>query len=53
MFLMHNIFRYMTQNQIQKSYLWVNCDNTIVKEKIHLKNGFKTDGLKDYTFIKL
>jgi hypothetical protein len=49
--LLFNMFNYMKIRNIEKSYLWINSGNTIVK-KIHQLFGAKPDGLKDYTFIK-
>jgi hypothetical protein len=51
LFLLFNAFNYMKDKNIEKSYLWLNSENTTVKQ-IYQMFRYKPDGLKDYTFTK-
>lgn len=51
LFLYLNAFNYMSKLGIEKSTIWVRCDN-IRPKKIYLSWGYQPDGLKDYTFLK-
>ena len=51
LFLLFNFFGYMASININKTYLWINCNNLKVIKMYQLM-GYKEDGLKDFTFTK-
>ena len=50
-YLINNIFALMMTKEINYIYFWVNSLNQKV-QKLHKILGAKSDGLKDYTFLK-
>jgi hypothetical protein len=51
LFLLFNFFSYMRSLNINRSYIWTNCNN-IKTIKLYQFLGYKEDGLKDYTYTK-
>lgn len=49
--LLFDVYNIMVGKKLGYAYLWVNSENKKVKS-IHQLLGAKSDGLKDYTFIK-
>ena len=51
LFLLFNMYNYMGEQQIEKSYFWYDSMNKMNK-KMYKILEYQPDGLKDYTFIK-
>ncbi|MDP4276038.1 MAG: hypothetical protein Q8914_00240 [Bacteroidota bacterium] len=51
LFLLFNMFNYMGEHQIEKSYFWYDSMNKLNK-KMYKILDYQPDGLKDYVFVK-